>query len=255
MKNSIYKIIRKIIDFLQTHVSRKHEDFPFYVLIFAAFVVFLVALNLFAEISDEILENSGQAFDARVTDYVLSFRSDALTNFFIIITNMGKFYAYLIMAAVVCVFLFLKFKNWKFILQLLAVTILSALSNMALKLFFGRARPSIEHLVSVETLSYPSGHAMAAMAFYGFLIYLLFHIKMAKWLRWLLCVVFAVFIFLVGMSRIYLGVHYPTDVAGGFIAGLIWVMFCIVLFNIIVLFQRKRARKHPEETEKELENP
>ncbi len=253
MKN-IRTVILEIITFLQKHGSRKNENFHFYLLIFIALVVFLIAVNLFVELTDEITGKTTQIFDHKITDYVLSFRTPALTQFFVIITDLGKFYAYLVMTILVSIFLFLKFRHWKFILQLLAITILSALSNVGLKRFIGRARPGIEHLVSVETLSYPSGHAMSVMAFYGFLIYLAFQIKMAHWLRWLLCIIFSAFIFLVGLSRIYLGVHFPSDIAGGFIAGLIWVTFCIVLFNITVLFRKRKAKTHPDEDVKEIEN-
>ena len=114
---------------------------------------------------------------------------------------------------------------------------------MILKRFIDRARPSIEHLVSVETLSYPSGHAMSAMAFYGFLIYLFTQFKMNRILKVVAILFFAFLLLSIGISRIYLGVHFPSDIAGGFIAGLIWVIFCILLFNVIELFQRDPRTK------------
>ena len=109
---------------------------------------------------------------------------------------------------------------------------------MILKRFIDRARPGIEHLVVVKTLSYPSGHAMSAMAFYGFLIYLVYHFKMHTALKGLVIFLLALLILSIGVSRIYLGVHYPSDIVGGFIAGLIWVFFCILIFNLIEVFRR-----------------
>lgn len=252
MKNDLQQIFERFIGFFKSHLSRKNEDLPFYILIIIAIGVFVIGLNVFVELTDEILENSVQNYDNQITNYVLSYRSPTLNNFFRIVTELGDFYAYLVGTALVSIFLFLKFRHWKFILQLVAITILSALSNMALKRFIDRARPGIEHLVSVETLSYPSGHAMSAMAFYGFLTYLAFNIKMSKWLRGLLCIFFVTLILLIGLSRIYLGVHFPTDVAGGFIAGLIWLAFCIVLFNVASLYRRRKARKQPHEKEENL---
>lgn len=253
MKNKHTNIIQKFVEFLKRHVSRKHEDLPFYMLISIALVIFVVAINLFVELTDELMEKELKIYDDRITEYVLSFRTPALNDFFRFITDLGDFYAYLIATILVSIYLFVKFRHWKFILQLVGITILSALSNVALKRFIDRARPGIEHLVSAEGLSYPSGHSMSAMAFYGFLMYLSFQIKMAKWLRTLLCTLFVLLIFLIGLSRIYLGVHFPTDVAGGFIAGIIWVAFCIVLFNIASLYRRKKARKQPKEKEENLE--
>ncbi|HER41011.1 MAG TPA: phosphatase PAP2 family protein, partial [Salinimicrobium catena] len=128
-------------------------------------------------------------------------------------------------------------------------------ANIALKRAFDRARPTIEHLVVVKTLSYPSGHAMSAMAFYGFLTYLVFQIKMKHWLRAILASIFIFLILAIGISRIYLGVHFPSDVAGGFIAGLIWVAFCVVLFNIIALLRlRKRNKDGTMDVEENLED-
>lgn len=242
MENNLAQSIRKFIDFLKRHLSRKHEDLPFYMLIFIALVVFVGALNLFVELTDELLEKGLEIYDNAITEYVISFRTPALNTFFKIITDLGDFYAYLVGTIIVGIYLFVKFRNWKYPLQLVGIIILSALSNVMLKRFIDRARPSIEHLVSAEGLSYPSGHSMSAMAFYGFLIYLSFHIKMPKWLRGLLCFFFVLLILLIGLSRIYLGVHFPTDVAGGFIAGMIWLAFCIVLFNLASLYRRKKAR-------------
>ncbi|UZH55148.1 phosphatase PAP2 family protein [Salinimicrobium tongyeongense] len=162
-------------------------------------------------------------------------------------------YAYIVATTLAAIFFFFKLRNKKFILQLLGVLILSALANLALKEAFNRARPTIDHLVVVETLSYPSGHAMSAMAFYGFLTYLVFQIKMSRLLRTFLTLVFISLIFLIGLSRIYLGVHFPSDVIGGFAAGLIWIAFCIILFNIIDLLRQKKMRKNQAEEEENLE--
>lgn len=253
MKNKIRNSLWKILQFLKTHTSRKHPDLPFYSLIFFAFVLFVVGINLFVELTDELAEKSLKMYDQKITEYVISFRSPEWNEFFRALTDLGDFYAYLFGTILVAIFLFIKFKHWEFSLQLLAIVVLSSLSNFALKRFIGRPRPEIEHLVVVETMSYPSGHTLCATAFYGFLAYLVFQIKMSKWLRWLLFLFFVVLIFLIGLSRIYLGVHFPSDVAGGFIAGLIWLAFCIALFNIISLYRRKKARKNPSEKEKNLE--
>ncbi|MGB6150435.1 MAG: phosphatase PAP2 family protein, partial [Pricia sp.] len=111
-------------------------------------------------------------------------------------------------------------------------------SNMVLKRFIDRARPEIEHLVSVKTLSYPSGHAMSSMAFYGFLIYLIYKLKISRIWKFNLIVLLIVLILSIGISRVYLGVHFPSDVIGGWIAGTIWVTFCILIFNLIEVFRR-----------------
>lgn len=243
------KYINDFVEFFRKHVSRSHPDFPFYLLIFFAFLVFVIGTNLFVELSEEVQGETIDGFDNSVTDYVTSLRTPALNQFFQFVTDLGDVYAYLIVTTIVALFFFFKLRNKKFILQLLGVVILSALANLALKEAFDRARPTIDHLVVVKTLSYPSGHAMSAMAYYGFLIYLIFHIKMNKWLRIFLTLLFSALIFFIGLSRVYLGVHFPSDVVGGFVAGLIWVALCVVLFNIIDLLRQRKVRNSMEEEE------
>lgn len=247
------KYVNSFVEFFRKHVSREHPDFAYYLLIFLSFVVFIIGINLFVELTEEVQGENIEHFDQSVTDYVTSFRTPGLNSAFQFITDLGDFHAYLIMTIAVGIFFFFKLKNKKFILQLIGVVILSFLVNLALKEFFDRARPTLEHMVVVKTLSYPSGHAMSAMSYYGFLIYLSFHIKMNKWLRTFLTLLFSVLIFLIGLSRVYLGVHFPSDVVGGFIGGLIWVAFCVVLFNIIDLLRQRKARFSAQEDEENLE--
>jgi membrane-associated phospholipid phosphatase len=254
MRKAISKAIDRIVEFLRKHGSRNHPHFPFYLLIFFAFVIFVVGMNLFVELSEEVTEQAMRRFDTQITDYVTSFRNPQLNKFFQFITDLGDVYAYMVATSIAAVFFFFKLRNKWFVFQLLGVLVLSALANIALKRAFNRARPTIEHMVVVKSLSYPSGHAMSAMAFYGFLTYLIFQIKMPNWLRAVLSTVFIFLIFSIGISRIYLGVHFPSDVAGGFIAGLIWVAFCVVLFNIIAIHRmRKRRRDGSVDIEENLE--
>lgn len=252
MKHVAAQAVQETLQFLRKHISWKNEELPFYILILVSFVIFIAGINFFIELTEEIPDQGLKSFDQQITDCVLSFRNPELTQFFTIVTDMGGFYGYLIATTLVAIFFFFKFRHWEFTLQLMAVVILAALSNIALKKFIDRARPGIEHLVVVESLSYPSGHAMSAMAFYGFLIYLLFHIKMGKLLRSILATLFVFLILSIGISRIYLGVHYPSDVLGGFVAGLIWVAFCIILFTVIAIYRTRMAKRDFSEKEENL---
>lgn len=256
MRKGLKAFLDDLVAFMQKHLSGQNPDLPFYLLIFISFIVFVVGVNVFVELTNELPGMGIKTFDSQITDYIISFRSPELSNFFHVVTDLGDFYAYLVFTTLAVAFFFFKLHNKKFIFQLLGVLILSAISNIALKQVINRARPTIEHMVVVKTLSYPSGHAMSAMAFYGFLIYLAFKIKMSRLLRLFLVLLFSFMILSIGLSRIYLGVHFPSDVAGGFIAGLIWVAFCIVLFNLIdLLRERKRRRSVAYEPEEEnLEN-
>lgn len=255
MRKGIKQALDRIVQFFRKHLSGENPDLAYYLLIIFAFIIFVFGLNFFVDLTQEVHGDVLEKYDTMVTDFVISFRTPVLNSFFHFVTDVGDLYGYLVMTTLAAIFLFLKLRHWKFIFQLLGVLVLAALSNIALKNAIDRARPTLEHMVVVESLSYPSGHAMSAMAFYGFLIYLNFQIKMSKWLRIGLTVVFSFLILSIGISRIYLGVHFPSDVAGGFIAGLIWVAFCIILFNIIDLLRerKKRVNGRLEEEEENLE--
>lgn len=253
MKNDIRQYVRNAINFLRKKFSGKNEDLSYYILIISALVVFVLGLNFFIELTDSLTGRALKGYDRKVTDFVISFRTPQLNKIFQFITDAGDLYGYIIATSIAAIFFFLRFRNWKIILELLVVTILAALSNIALKKVINRARPDIEHLVVVESLSYPSGHAMSAMAFYGFLIYLSFRIKIAKWLRFLVCFLCVFLILGIGISRIYLGVHFPSDVLGGFTAGLIWIAFCVILFNILDLLRKKKSKDLDLEEEEKLE--
>lgn len=249
----IRQYIKKSIHFLRSQFSSQNEELPYYILIFLALVIFVLGLNFFIELTDSLTGRSLKNYDRTVTDFVISFRTPELNKFFQFITDAGDLYGYIIATAIAAAYFFFKFRNWRIILELLSVTILAALSNIALKRVINRARPDAEHLVVVESLSYPSGHSMSAMAFYGFLIYLSFRIKMSKWVRTLFCILCVFLILGIGISRIYLGVHFPSDVLGGYTAGLIWIAFCIILFNIIDLLRKRKSRGIKREDEEKLE--
>jgi membrane-associated phospholipid phosphatase len=241
-KKKIFQVVSLVRKFIREKFHSNNEDLPYYVTIAVSAILFTVALNGFVELTDELAENELEGLDRSVTSFVLSFRADALTAYFTFVTHLGDRNAYVVITILLAAFYLIKHRSWKFILQTMLVLMLASLSNIVLKKVINRARPSIEHLVSVNTLSYPSGHSMSAMAFYGFLIFLTVRYQMPSWVRYLLVTILVLLILSIGASRIYLGVHYPTDVAGGFIGGLIWVAFCTVVFSVFELLRKQSKR-------------
>lgn len=241
MRNFIIRLVEWIRVFIKRHFRSTNANLPYIITILVAGVFFVLALNTFVEITDELAEHELAGIDGAVSDYVVSFRSDGLTLFFTFMTHMGDRYAYLIIGLLVALYFFLRHRSWKFILQTVLVLMLSTASNVVLKRVINRQRPVAEHLVSVDTLSYPSGHSMSAMAFYGFLIYLTLLLKISKRVKVMMVAILIFIIAGVGLSRIYLGVHFPTDVAAGYMGGLIWVTFCVILFNVVSLLRRRKG--------------
>jgi len=238
MRQTLFQFIKEFGNFLRRTFRKDNPKLPYIITVLAALVIVVAGINIFIELTEELKENDLGIYDQQISDFIVSFRTPMLTDYFIFITNVGDVYGYLIVLGIAIVVTSLYFKNWKYILQTVFVLLLASISNVVLKRLVDRARPGVEHLVVVETLSYPSGHAMSAMAFYGFLIYLFYRFKINPFLKYIIIFLLIVVILSIGISRIYLGVHYPSDIVGGYIAGLIWVFFCILLFNLGEVFRK-----------------
>ena len=119
-------------------------------------------------------------------------------------------------------------RRWWSLVQLVFTTADGSLLIVALKALFHRARP-VEKLVPAAGYSFPSGHAFIAMSFYGVLVYLVWRTAWPLAVRVLAALFGTVMILLIGASRVYLGVHWLTDVLGGFSAGLIWLIASILI--------------------------
>ena len=114
--------------------------------------------------------------------------------------------------------------------NLIIVTIL----NQILKFILQRPRPTEYRIIDESGYSFPSGHSMASMAFYGFLIYLIYKNISNKYLKWSLIVILSLLIISIGISRIYLGVHYTSDVLGGFLLSISYLILYTNIVNSIV---------------------
>lgn len=238
MRETLIEFLYKIREFLISKFNQYDKKLPYILTIIIALVIVVVGINLFIELTDTLKTKVLVTYDKQITEFIISYRNPGLTNYFEFMTNVGDLYGYIIALGICAVVFFFVFKNWKFVFQIILVLLLASVSNVFLKKFVNRARPSIEHLVSVQTLSYPSGHAMSAMAFYGFLIYLIYTFPIHRLIKIFTIIILVILILSIGISRIYLGVHFPSDIAGGYIAGFIWVVLCILIFHVIDLFRR-----------------
>ncbi|WP_221566472.1 phosphatase PAP2 family protein [Alkalihalobacillus sp. TS-13] len=172
--------------------------------------------------------------DTTVMQHVWGIRSEWLTDFFIFITYVGSAYVsipILILLGIYC----LVNKRIKLALVLIFNLIGVRLVNGLLKNGFDRTRPDDNPLLDVGGLSFPSGHAMNSAAFIGFLGYLIWTYlsKKGKQAGYVLVAAWAL-VFLIGFSRVYLGVHFPSDVIAGFSAGGIWLILTLVLLKVLM---------------------
>lgn len=134
---------------------------------------------------------------------------------------------------IITLILIIAIKNKKIKIAIALNIIIEPILNTTLKNIFVRPRPIDYRLIEETGYSFPSGHSMASMAFYGLLIYLIYKNVKNKYLKWTLILVLSVLIILIGFSRIYLGVHYTSDVLGGF---LISLSYLIIYTNCIKKF-------------------
>ena len=147
------------------------------------------------------------------------------------ITFLGK-HQFLILANLILIFYFLlvKKQNW-FSIRVITIAISSLVLMLLLKQLFRRKRPLSPLLKAARGLSFPSGHAIMAVTFYGLLIYILQHSIPTDWLKWVATILVFGLIILIGFSRIYLRVHYASDVAAGFIIGLLWLLISLAVLK------------------------
>ncbi|MCL5057389.1 MAG: phosphatase PAP2 family protein [Actinobacteria bacterium] len=194
---------------------------------------------MFAKMVEDLLYHELGTFDTVVAQFIQSFASNGLTKVAILITQIGSpSFDIIIMLAAGSYFLFRLKHTWEALV--LAISFAGGgLLSYALKNIFHRARPDIQHLVNAGGYSFPSGHAMISATFYGMLGYLIWlNLRERNKPSWYVAVVTAIFIVSIGISRIYLGVHFPSDVAAGFAAGGAWLTACIIGLNAIRYYRK-----------------
>lgn len=188
-------------------------------------LVFALAAGLlFAWLAEQVVAGDTQAADEQLRRLVSDIASPGLTRVMVYASVWGA-PRHLGVVAVVATVAFLA-HGWRRGAVLIPVTLIGAgLLDGGLKLLFGRTRPVafFEHYPSPESFSFPSGHALFATTFFGGLAVLLWKRLAHPVLRLAVALAAGVLVLLIGFSRIYLGVHYPSDVLGGFAAGVVWV--------------------------------
>jgi membrane-associated phospholipid phosphatase len=217
--------------------------------ILAGLMLSFFSLNMFFELSEDLMEQERFRFDQVIIQYVSNIRTESLTEIMKFITFLGGTTVLTLLLIGSLVWLIVKRKNyWGAIFYIIAVAG-GGLLNLGLKHWFGRVRPE-NSLIFEQGFSYPSGHSMGSLIYYGFLGYLVIRSQRGRSLKLLLGIGFITLILLIGFSRIYLGVHYPSDVLAGFSAGTVWLLLCIGGRESIRAYKKKTLpffkRKHPQ---------
>lgn len=175
-----------------------------------------------------------EMMDADIVGYKIVsefFISDFSTPIVKIITNFGGASVLIMLTIIFLVCM----KNRKLGISIAVNLCLIASLNVLLKQMVQRPRPMEHRLVNETGYSFPSGHSMASMAFYGFIIYLIFRYINNKYLKWSAIAMLSLLIAVIGVSRIYLGVHYTSDVLAGFLISICYLIIYISALNKFVL--------------------
>lgn len=189
----------------------------------------------FGFISYFVVTRDTLVFDTVIREYIYSHRNDGLTVFFTTVTYLGNWNT---ISLICCLFLLIPQVRSSFGLPLSAAAILASLIQRALKVSFHRARPDLTlHLINQGGYSFPSGHSFSVLIFYGMMLFLCRRNLINKPAANLITILLGCLILLIGFSRIYLGVHYPTDVLGGWSLGLCLLMMII---SGLLFFQREK---------------
>lgn len=199
-------------------------------------IVAIVGTAMFGILASNVQSGSTQAFDESVIRWLAAHHTRTLDTVMVEITALGTGIVVMMVVAVAALFLVLAEHKYSVIL-LLASAIGGIVLNAVLKLGFNRPRPTMfAPLVHAVGSSFPSGHAMNAAIVYTTVAYLAAGLHQRRWARWLVMTAAFIVIALISFSRVYLGVHYPSDVIAGIIVGLAWAAFCMVTLEAIQNF-------------------
>jgi membrane-associated phospholipid phosphatase len=197
------------------------------------------SLWLFGGLAEDLLTGDPLVrFDRTLDDYLHAHATPPLTTFFLIVTALGSIEVIVLLGVIVAAFLALG-QRWLILGSWLAAVAGSAVLNHLLKGLFQRPRPYFEHPLLIETsYSFPSGHAMESFVVYGMLAYFVV-LALRTWESRVGVVLgAALLVVLIGFSRMYLGVHYFSDVIAGYAAGGVWLSALIT--GVETLRRRKK---------------
>lgn len=196
-------------------------------------LVIFVCLVGFLALAEDVFNKEIMNGDIIGYNIISMFINSKLTPLVEVITWFGSPLCFILITIIYLVIS--KFNKKSFIvpLNLISVTII----NQLLKLILHRPRPNTSIIVE-HGYSFPSGHSMVSLAFYGYFIYLIYKNVKNKTLKYILITTLSILIILIGLSRIYLGVHYTSDVLSGFMLSLSYLIIFIQFVNRFIFKEK-----------------
>lgn len=237
--------LNSILRFIAAHVRGFWSALAAFVTV--GVIAGALAAAIFVGIATVVHHGFTQGFDEAVLRWLEARRSAPLDDVMAELTTLGDGIVIVMLVAVTSVFLWLTKHHWSVYILVIGV-IGGKILNTALKVGFDRARPSVvDAITDTSSPSFPSGHAMGAMVAYGSIAYLVSRLEPTPRLRAATWLIAGAMILLIGLSRLYLGVHYPTDVVAGYLAGLAWVAVVAASVKGVQYFAHRRPQTSAEE--------
>lgn len=213
-----------------------------FVEIISGMALSITSFLFFIAFAEDVLEKEKIFTDTVISQAIYAARTPELTSLMQFLSFLGG--EFLIFASIfVGLLLFLKGHRRELALFVFAITV-GLLLNNSIKFILKVPRPTIDPLTIESFYSFPSGHAMSSFIFYGMIAYLCFRLTRRKKLSLLVAIFSLALIFLIGLSRVYLGVHYRSDVLAGFVAGFWWLVTVIVIDKTVLFYRLFKETKH-----------
>lgn len=201
-------------------------------------VACLLILMVLGWLCREVWEREAFGFDTTVLLWLHRWANPVLDAVMLKITTLGN--PRFVVVVVVLSLGWLWWKQLRLEAKMFMIACLGALIlNQGLKLFFAKPRPQLwPRLITESSFSFPSGHALGSLVLYGFLAYVL-AMQFPRLAHWIYSIAAGI-IAAIGISRLYLGIHWPTDVVAGYAVGFLWLMFCVAILKL----QSQARRSH-----------
>ncbi len=202
-------------------------------------IICLIVLLGLSWLCQEVWEREAFGLDTTLLLKLHRFANPDLDIIMLTITRLGnpEFVVFVVLCSTVWLWLSQRFLE----LKIFAIACLGALVlNQELKLFFAKSRPELwPRLIKESSFSFPSGHALGSLVLYGFLAYILAE-RFPQFSRWIYSISVSI-VLAIGVSRLYLGVHWPTDVLAGYAVGFLWLMICITMIKLQTQVMRSQG--------------
>jgi undecaprenyl-diphosphatase len=205
-----------------------------------SFLICIVFGSIFTYIASAISNETIVDFDSPIISFVQGLESDGLTTIMKTFTTIGSTpFVILFTLAGMGILLYKRHRAQAFLLFVAIAG--SGLLNIILKTIYKRARPELHRIVDIGGFSFPSGHTMLAFSLYAVLAFIVWR-NLKTTVSRIVLFLFAVFmILMIGVSRIYLGVHYPSDVTAGIFASALWMTIATTVYT---WYQERKEKKH-----------